>query len=559
MSIREVAGKDSPNRSWPEDQARRQSLVGRKSVLMGMLTAGFVVANAAQASTATAGTVKPGTIAASQSTYVLRWTPSTAYTIGQQITSPNNDVVTANASHTSSSAYASDIARWTLSSTFAGAVLVSAFGAKADGTTDDSLSIRAAITAAAALAGSTGRQAVVQLMAGIHAVTFLPSTNVSGYIQAIELPPNVHLRGMGIGATSIRLIAGSNPGSSSAAIIRNRTLNGGGDQNISLSHFEVDGQGAINQSLIQGVAFVRARSIHVSNVRVRNVYGTAPYPPGETFHFTTDSCVDVTYTDCECIGDSGTQGSGFADNSSTNIRYVGCTARGMSAGMGFASWHSANVSFAACLAYKNGTHGFNVEFGRDVTFVGCLAGGEASDQAAGYFLANDASLGNVASGFVINASQRATLVGCTSRKNDTGISIVNSGTTASSASIVGGSFTHNVTFGVYFGDGASSRQSRVSADVLVTDNGTSAWNINDGVIGYVGGATVVITPAFPASGAVVSNPYPFDVTTYVAGAASSITVGGSIVGVTSGAIHLHAGSTIQMSYVTAPKWVWHRS
>lgn len=93
------------------------SMLGRKSVLMGMLTSGFVIANAAQPSDAIAGgTIKP--IAATQPISVPRWTKSTTYVLGQQVISPNNDVVSAKVAHTSSATYASDTPKWALSSTY---------------------------------------------------------------------------------------------------------------------------------------------------------------------------------------------------------------------------------------------------------------------------------------------------------------------------------------------------------------------------------------------------------------------------------------------------------
>jgi len=48
----------------------------------------------------------------------MKWAAYTAYSRGQQIVSPNNDVVSANAAHTSSAAFATDSAKWTISSTF---------------------------------------------------------------------------------------------------------------------------------------------------------------------------------------------------------------------------------------------------------------------------------------------------------------------------------------------------------------------------------------------------------------------------------------------------------
>lgn len=98
------------------DQVDGPPLLGRKPLLMGLLTSGFVIANAAQPSTATAA-IKP--IAAVQPPYAPKWQPLTPYALGQQVISPNNDVVSATVAHTSSAAYLTDTAKWTLSATYA--------------------------------------------------------------------------------------------------------------------------------------------------------------------------------------------------------------------------------------------------------------------------------------------------------------------------------------------------------------------------------------------------------------------------------------------------------
>lgn len=55
------------------------------------------------------------------------WAAATVYTLGKQVASPGNDVVTANTAHTSSAAYATDVAKWVLSSTYVpGSVVPSA-------------------------------------------------------------------------------------------------------------------------------------------------------------------------------------------------------------------------------------------------------------------------------------------------------------------------------------------------------------------------------------------------------------------------------------------------
>lgn len=101
------------------DSEEAPSLLCRKSVLIGMLTSGFVVAETSQSSASAAGTTKPRQITATPPTYISKWSPATPYVRGQQVTSPNNDVVSANVTHTSTDSYGTDTPKWTLSSTFA--------------------------------------------------------------------------------------------------------------------------------------------------------------------------------------------------------------------------------------------------------------------------------------------------------------------------------------------------------------------------------------------------------------------------------------------------------
>jgi peptidoglycan/xylan/chitin deacetylase (PgdA/CDA1 family) len=95
-------------------------LVRRKSLMLGMLASGVVLANAARPSAAVAASV-PLTVpplASAVPGSVPWWTPSTAYELGQQVISPNNDVASANVAHTSSASYVTDTAKWTLSTTY---------------------------------------------------------------------------------------------------------------------------------------------------------------------------------------------------------------------------------------------------------------------------------------------------------------------------------------------------------------------------------------------------------------------------------------------------------
>ena len=119
MSIKNIAGEGDAELTVPDERQVARPLLGRKSVLLGMLTSGFVIANAGNPSAANAGTIKPRPIAATLPAYAANWTPTTAYAAGQQVISPRNDVVSANVAHTSSAAFANDKMKWTFSATYA--------------------------------------------------------------------------------------------------------------------------------------------------------------------------------------------------------------------------------------------------------------------------------------------------------------------------------------------------------------------------------------------------------------------------------------------------------
>jgi hypothetical protein len=135
MSIKDIASKADLGRKHSEDRGADPHLLGRKSVLMGILTSGFVIANVAQPSAVASGTVKPSPITSTPPAYTQKWTPSTAYVRGQQVVSPNNDIVSAKLAHTSSAAYASDMLNWDLSRTYVPAVMTEGAGIDPTGAT----------------------------------------------------------------------------------------------------------------------------------------------------------------------------------------------------------------------------------------------------------------------------------------------------------------------------------------------------------------------------------------------------------------------------------------
>jgi hypothetical protein len=169
VNVLDSTGEGQGGLNGSQERTGNPPMLGRKSVLIGMLTSGFVIANTVQPSDAMArGTLK--TIVATQPADAPKWTPNTAYALGQQVISPNNDVASAKVAHTSSAAYTSDALKWALSSTFGrlpGAaeqvIYVTVRGSDAnDGQTPKS----ALLTIAAALTALGGNPGTIQLGVG---------------------------------------------------------------------------------------------------------------------------------------------------------------------------------------------------------------------------------------------------------------------------------------------------------------------------------------------------------------------------------------------------------
>ena len=183
-----IAENGEMNLAGSEDRAGDPALLNRKSVLMGLTASvGFMFANAAQPPAAVAGTVKP--IASSQPPYAPKWLPNTAYALGQQVISPNNDVVSARVTHKSSAAFATDASKWNLSCTYVPAVVTEGAGIDPTGATV-----------------STGLQTVFDRAILTDPMSFRMPKGIFKLTAALDFPfaPNSRVSGAGKDLTILR-------------------------------------------------------------------------------------------------------------------------------------------------------------------------------------------------------------------------------------------------------------------------------------------------------------------------------------------------------------------
>ena len=416
------------------------------------------------------------------------------------------------------------------------------YGAKGDGTTDDTAAIQAAVGAAKTAGGG-----VVYMPPGTYIVNLVPHPGFSGYYTAIRIPGGVQLRGAGMDTTTIKVAANQSTTVNGGLVIRNNSLDAstfGQDIHPGIFDLTVDGNGNNQTALFSGLDWLRVRGGIRERCRMINLYGTGSSgTPNETMMILSTLSADCIDLYCEVwdVGDSYPGGSGFASNFSTNHVRIGCIADSIKV-MGYTDYGSRQVRNVGCVARRCGTHGFNAEIS-EVVYDACIAGGWASNTLgdAGYPFADSQTLGNGFNGFEANTGSICYYDDCQSLYNaGNGIGCTDANAAASQITVSGGRYEYNVQQAFSFNSVACATGSYISSDTIfnkvgnwwITINGSPAlWPTDDWVTPY--------EPALPtASGAtawtgagsanVITNPFPFDVLIYLQGGTlQSIIVQGS--------------------------------
>ena len=398
---------------------------------------------------------------------------------------------------------------------------------------------------------------VLLLRPGQYVVGQVEHPVTAGYYNALTLGTGQSIVGPGRDLCTIKLADNAPMGivDGGTAIIYNRTLTGG-DENPSISGVTIDGNAANQTKTMNGIVFIRTRGATCTDVRVKNVRGTANVPPHETFHFDTQLGIDSHFTRCEAVGEqSGTEtASGFSANNCTNVTYDACVARGMKYGHGFTHYQTRNLSHSNCFAYLNGDIGFNSEESVGVTYTGCHAGGDTAP-ISNYPYAAATDLGNTI-GFVINGTKGAHLVACTSRGNTNNGLTITPGSGGSGGTVTDCSFTDS-PFAVSATAMTDMSPWRISP-IYFSGITTAIYDLHADLGGYQTGPGYALNaPAVPASADFTYNKFPFPVVVYlVGGSITLLRVNDADIETSTKTVTLLPGQSIRIFYSSAPTWLW---
>lgn len=455
---------------------------------------------------------------------------------------------------------------------------VKLYGAKGDGTTDDTAAINSAITAAGATCG----------------VAFLPPGTYylgSGPVVPVSC---VWISGSGVGATTLKLngaLAGGN-----ADGIRFSIANGGTyltDVRISDLAIDATAQTAGNGLTLQGWSGLR-----VEHVRVLNPFGfgfVVGSNGGATpAQYSSDLYMNDIYVTGERNGNDSIGGGSILRGTIQN--YTAINAAGTCSDL----TNITNFTYRGVFCYRSGTpvsgaDGFDIDFGGtnvlyDGVFVDGAMQGMAIDSAATHSADTNIQIKNFT---FLDIQKTVIFFNSASGLGPSGVDIGDgyiaswnqSNTAAQGVIFAGGSNIqlHDVTFaaptnaayGIRLNnDGGAANP---PSNVLIHDNnllGPSPNMIQFTAVGSnirinknigfnpIGASIQGGQPAVPASGTAATNTYFADCTVYVQANGATMTtatqVGGNALnGFTTGSFVVPVGSNIKVFYSAGlPAWEW---
>ena len=179
------------------------------------------------------------------------------------------------------------------------------------------------------------------------------------------------------GATQLLGVACCSPYAQSTNQLKRDTLLEGGEFDWNGDNQTLDGNG--NPRILTGVFLGSAKSSRYVGVTSKNLRGTLPGPPGETFHFDINYSWNCSMDQCEADGSGATDTStGFSQNNSVGCDFDRPKAHNLANGMGIALWQSARMSIIAPDIYSCAHTGLNMERCNDVRVVAPLVGGRSA-------------------------------------------------------------------------------------------------------------------------------------------------------------------------------------
>lgn len=410
-----------------------------------------------------------------------------------------------------------------------------AYGAKGDGSTDDTTAIQAAINACSTAGGGT-----VLLPAGVFVVV------------QISLPSLVELAGAGEEVTILREKSGGN---NTVLVSSNFGFNTGTNNTTSPNEFgirdlTIDGNAGINglpgsQTFGYGMQLYGYR-YRLRNVSVRNCHNDgiwsewANAAAAQTPNNVESSWSNVTVHDNGNNGITweGPHDSRWADVVSYNNNNIGIRILG----------NGSALQAVNCHAWGNWQQGWSFESTLGAAYLsGCESEGSNS--------------GATTPQVYINGQNDVTWVGgnifCP-RNGKVGVQVDG----AASGSTFITKIANATSGGVVFtNDGGHGRWECRLYNCTPPYSGTPAATTRIHLPNSGGTATSnlghLTSPAVPASTVAYTNTFGTDCTVFVTGGTvTAVAIGGTSTGLTSGSFRIPSGQTITLTYSAAPTWTW---